>query len=117
MSVYYKYIYCKIMIKSTKKVENSIVREDLPLNKDVSVMDTFVGQSKEMVNDRIVKNATVEEFDARDNFKDYKVSDFYMENLEAAGAVPTKTVQYYDGDIDKVLNYVDGLNESVSVDE
>lgn len=100
------------MLKSTLKTKVSLVKEDLPLGKCVGFVDTFVGQTKEKVGDRIVKKATVDTVDARDNFKNFKVSDFYMENLEAIGAVPTKTVQYYDGDIDKVLNAVDDLNAS-----
>lgn len=79
--------------------------------KNMSVYDVIVDQKKEIVNGRIVKTSVKVETDVRDNFKDYKVSDFYMENLEAAGAVPTKTVQYYDGDIDRVLSQFDGQVE------
>ena len=99
------------MIVSKKKSADTICKVDPTMHKDLTVMDEFIVQEKEMVNNRVVKKSVRKMVDARDNFKDYRVSDFYMENLEAAGAVPTKTVQYYDGDIDKVLDYVNELNE------
>lgn len=38
-------------------------------------------------NDRIVKKSVRKSVDPRDNFKGIKVSDFYMENVIAAGAL------------------------------
>lgn len=96
------------MLKFTKKKTIDLVRvhEDLPVG-NISPMDSFVGVEEYVENNRVCKKSIVKDVDARDNFKDYKVSDFFIENLEAAGAMPDNVVQYYDGNVDQVLDYVD----------
>lgn len=41
----------------------------------------------EVIEGRIVKVMKTKKLDPRDNFRGYKVSDFYLENLQACGAI------------------------------
>ena len=86
----------------------------------VDTMDTFVSKRQVTKGSRVVDEYYAEERDSRDNFKNYKVSDFCIENLQATGAIEDlRTVQYYDGDIDGVLGQFDAIcdNDNKNIEE
>lgn len=95
------------IVKSRSRVEYDLVPERL--GKDVKFTDTELRQVEHVdKSNRLSKVMEMVEFNVYDKFTQYKVSDFYMENLIACGAVDSlKAGQYYDTDIDKVLGQLD----------
>lgn len=96
------------MLKNTKKQTIDLIRvhAELPVG-NIDPMDKFIDVEQYIENNRVCKRSVVKDVDARDNFKNFRVSDFYIENLKAIGAMPENVVQYYDGNVDQVLDYVD----------
>lgn len=80
-----------------------IAREDMPR----VVRQTMIVKNSSMNRGRVVTDYKYEGQDPRDYFKDYNVSDFFMDNLIAAGAVPVNACEYYDGNVDEFLSKVD----------
>lgn len=65
-----------------------------------------------------VKSYKMEKTDPRDNFKSWKVSDFYMENLQAIGAVGNlKLTMYGDVDVDAFSSGLDAFTDSLENDK
>lgn len=81
-----------------------------PMPKSLVCGERVVAEEQVVKDNRVVKMRVLKDIDPRDNFKDYKVSDFYIENLQATGAINNlKQVQFTDNDIDPVLDVLDSL--------
>ena len=78
---------------------------------ELLVKDEVLNPMTNTVTSRIVSRT----FEPKDNFSKYSVSDFYMENLIAAGAVDNlKSCQYGDGDVDLITDQIDSaLNSEI----
>lgn len=102
------------LAKNLKKSNVEIQYVDDARTKTMATRERIVTEEQTVENNRIIKKKIIKEIDPRDNFKDYKVSDFFIENLEAVGALNNlKQTQFLDGNIDDVL---DKLNELADKD-
>lgn len=78
---------------------------------EVLVKEETLNEKTKTVTNRIV----TKHVNPKDNFLKFSVSDFYLENLIAAGAVDNlKSCQYGDMDVDAITNQI---NESIGIEE
>ena len=81
-------------------------------------IERMVCEEQTVEGDRVVTKRVLKEVDPRDNFKDYKVSDFFIENLQASGAIADlKTVQFIDQDVDGILDALDSASQVIENQE
>lgn len=73
--------------------------------KNLDKTESMRSSEQVLENNRLVRKSVVKEMDFKANFKDYQVSDFYLENLMAVGAEATlKSVQLSEGALDMADN-------------
>lgn len=95
--------------KKSQDVEIQYHRDPSP--KTLLTKERVVFDEQFLDGDRVQTRRVIKEVDPRDNFKDYRVSDFYIENMEAVGALANaKVVQYGDIDVDSVSAVLDALD-------
>lgn len=75
-----------------------------------------IGSEDQLLNDRVTKVSRVRQYDPAKEHAKYVASDFYMENIVAAGAYDMlKNVQLSDNGLDSV-DLLDGTVASVFAD-
>ena len=98
------------MIKKTlidkRKTKDYVIEitEDKPAKSIVKIDEEF--NYEDVIEDnKVVKRMSLKKIDPRENMKQFRVSDFSMENVIAAGAESTmKSCQFTDTDVDRVLS-------------
>lgn len=97
------------------KVHTAIVKDLCPTTVDVYVEEKFVDD-----NGRICVKNVRKSIDPREKFEKYKVSDFTIENLTAAGAVSNLKVCSLNDDyaaaVDKAVGVFNAI-ENIDVEE
>ena len=86
------------------------------LIKEVEVMV----EEQEVQNDRVIRVLKKKKLDPRDNFAGYKVSDFYLENLQACGAIANlKNCMLDDSSMDCIDSAIAGFKnlENINIFE
>lgn len=80
----------------------------------------IISQEPSIVNDRVVSKPLIVNVDSRDTFKDVKVSDYYLENLIATGAVSQLSNAIISGnaftDMDRIEEHLSQL-DSIEIDD
>ena len=103
----------KRIVDNRKSKDFSVEYVQDPMPKDLYFLEKVVAEEQSMKDGRVVKTKVLKEVDPYVNFKDYKVSDFFIENLQATGAISSlKQVQFTDNDIDPVLDILDKAVDS-----
>lgn len=87
---------------------------------DYSFVSNVIGVEPAIENGRVINKTVIQEVDSRDKFKDIKVSDYFLENLIATGAVSQLNNVNISGsvltDIDKIEDHLSQL-DSLEIDD
>lgn len=105
------------VISQIERLENQALHKKTSKCKFNDCVERIITIEPKKENDRIVNVSVTKTVNAKDNFANYKVSDFTLENLQASGAIQNLKMCSLAGSpvkaIDSTVNVLNSIEDKI----